>query len=119
MDSEAVWPYFYAGTMGHVQRDGIERLRHVKRYSRQRLDDLHHLVAGAGWRRSVGAKRGVDAREMAESDFIVVWGGNPVSTQVNVMTHIAKARKGPQAPSWWWSTPIAPARPSRPTCTSW
>ena len=25
MDAEAVWPYFYAGTMGHVQRDGIER----------------------------------------------------------------------------------------------
>ena len=33
--SEAVWPYFYAGTMGLVQRDGIHRLRHVKRYSRQ------------------------------------------------------------------------------------
>ena len=33
--AEAVWPYFYAGTMGHVQRDGIERLRHVKGYSRQ------------------------------------------------------------------------------------
>jgi anaerobic selenocysteine-containing dehydrogenase len=25
--------------------------------------------------------------------LIVVWGGNPVSTQVNVMTHIARARK--------------------------
>ena len=30
---------------------------------------------------------------MAGSDLIVVWGGNPVSTQVNAMTHIAKARK--------------------------
>ncbi len=30
---------------------------------------------------------------MAEADLIVVWGGNPVSTQVNAMTHIAKARK--------------------------
>jgi anaerobic selenocysteine-containing dehydrogenase len=30
---------------------------------------------------------------MAKSDLIVVWGGNPVSTQVNVMTHIATARK--------------------------
>jgi anaerobic selenocysteine-containing dehydrogenase len=26
---ETVWPYFYAGTMGLVQRDGIERLRNV------------------------------------------------------------------------------------------
>ena len=32
---EAVWPYFYAGTMGLVMRDGINRLRHVKRYSGQ------------------------------------------------------------------------------------
>ena len=31
--SETVWPYFYAGTMGLVQRDGIERLRHAKKYS--------------------------------------------------------------------------------------
>ncbi|MEE8287074.1 MAG: molybdopterin oxidoreductase family protein, partial [Gammaproteobacteria bacterium] len=29
--SEAVWPYYYAGTMGLVQRDGIERFRHVMR----------------------------------------------------------------------------------------
>ena len=36
---------------------------------------------------------GTDPREMADSDLIVVWGGNPVSTQVNVMTHIARARK--------------------------
>ena len=31
--SEAVWPYYYAGTMGLVQRDGINRLRHAKKYS--------------------------------------------------------------------------------------
>ena len=30
---EAVWPYYYAGTMGLVMRDGINRLRHVKKYS--------------------------------------------------------------------------------------
>jgi anaerobic selenocysteine-containing dehydrogenase len=33
--SEAVWPYYYAGTMGLVMRDGINRLRHAMRYSRQ------------------------------------------------------------------------------------
>src|SRR5690606_17833946 len=31
--SEAVWPYYYAGTMGLVQRDSIDRLRHARRYS--------------------------------------------------------------------------------------
>jgi len=41
---------------------------------------------------------GADSREIAESDLIVVWGGNPVSTQVNVMTHISRARKSRGAP---------------------
>src|SRR5205823_12972561 len=35
----------------------------------------------------------VDGREIAKSDLIVIWGGNPVSTQVNVMTHVAAARR--------------------------
>ncbi len=90
--SEAVWPYFYAGTMGYVQRDGIERLRHVMRYSRQ-YSTICITLADSGWVAGVGQKRGVDAREVVESDLIVVWGGNPVSTQVNLMTHIAQARK--------------------------
>src|SRR5262249_5285380 len=30
---QAIWPYYYAGTMGLVMRDGINRLRHAKRYS--------------------------------------------------------------------------------------
>src|SRR5690606_37484659 len=33
LGSETVWPYFSAGTMGLVQRDSIDRLRHAKRYS--------------------------------------------------------------------------------------
>ena len=30
---------------------------------------------------------------MAESDLIIAWGTNPVSTQVNVMHHVSQARK--------------------------
>ncbi len=90
--SETVWPYFYAGTMGLVQRDGIERLRHVMRYSRQH-STICITLADAGYVAGTGFKRGVDAREIDQSDLIVVWGGNPVNTQVNVMTHVARARK--------------------------
>ena len=90
--SETVWPYYYAGTMGLAQRDGINRLRHVMRYSREHLS-ICSMLSDAGWLAGVGAKRGVDGREIAKSDLIVVWGGNPVSTQVNVMTHVAAARK--------------------------
>jgi anaerobic selenocysteine-containing dehydrogenase len=90
--SETVWPYYYAGTMGLVQRDGINRLRHAMRYSREHLS-ICSMLSDVGWLAGVGAKRGVDGREIAKSDLIVVWGGNPVSTQVNLMTHLAAARK--------------------------
>jgi anaerobic selenocysteine-containing dehydrogenase len=90
--SEAVWPHFYSGTMGLVQRDGIQRLAHALRYSRQH-STICSTLTDAGWLAGVGPKHGGDGREMAKSDLIVVWGGNPVSTQVNAMTHIAQARK--------------------------
>jgi len=89
---EAVWPYYYAGTMGLVQRDGIERLRHAMGYSRFH-STICNTLSDAGWFAGNGAKWGTDPREMADADLIVVWGGNPVATQVNVMTHIARARK--------------------------
>ncbi|MGE0416582.1 MAG: molybdopterin oxidoreductase family protein [Acetobacteraceae bacterium] len=89
---EAVWPFYFAGTMGLVQRDGINRLRHVMRYSRQKMTICTSLPE-TGWTAGHGAQRGTDPREMAKSDLIVVWGGNPVSTQVNVMTHVTRARK--------------------------
>ena len=90
--SEAVWPHFYSGTMGLVQRDGIQRLAHAMRYSRQHSTICVSLV-DAGWNAAVGQKRGVDGREIAKSDLIVVWGGNPASTQINLMSHIAAARR--------------------------
>src|SRR5215204_1933885 len=89
--SETVWPYYYAGTMGRVQRDGINRLRHVMGYSRE-LTTICNFLSDSGWLAGIGVKRGVDAREIAKSDLIIAWGGNPVSTQVNVMTHVATAR---------------------------
>ena len=89
---EAVFPYHYAGTMGLLQRDGLDRFRHALGYSRQ-YSTICNTIADAGWLAGVGVKYGVDGREMAESDLIIIWGGNPVHTQVNVMTHIAKARK--------------------------
>ncbi len=90
--SEAVWPYYYSGTMGLVQRDGINRLRHVMRYSRQR-NTICTTVCEAGWAAGVGRVMGPDPREMARSDLVVIWGGNPVNTQVNVMHHVSRARK--------------------------
>src|SRR4029077_15272948 len=69
---EAVWPYYYAGTMGLVQRDGIHRLRHVMRYSGEH-ETICVALADSGWLAGVGVRRGIDSRELAEADLIVVW----------------------------------------------
>lgn len=90
--AEAVWPYYYAGTMGLVMRDGINRLRHAKNYSGQ-YSTICTTLSWTGYQAGTGAKYGVDPREMTDSDVIVIWGTNPVNTQVNVMTHATKARK--------------------------
>lgn len=90
--AETVWPYQYAGTMGLVQRNSIERLRHAMGYSRQ-LFSICTTAAGAGWLAGVGTKWGTDMREIPQSDLIVVWGTNVVATQVQVMTLIAQARR--------------------------
>jgi anaerobic selenocysteine-containing dehydrogenase len=90
--SESVWPYYYAGTMGLVQRDGINRLRNVKRYAQQ-YSTICTTLAWTGYIAGTGKLAGPDPREMAKSDCVVIWGTNPVNTQVNVMSHAVKARK--------------------------
>lgn len=90
--SEAVWPYYYCGTMGLVMRDGIHRLRHVKRYSGM-YDTICVTAAWPGFIAGTGKLLGPDPREMAKSDLVVIWGTNPAYTQVNVMAHVTRARK--------------------------
>lgn len=89
---ETVWLYNYAGTMGHVQRDSIQRLRNVMGYSQQ-LNTICSSLMGSGMKAGLGIQRGVDPREFGESDLIVIWGSNPVHTQVNLMHHVSRARK--------------------------
>ena len=88
---QAIWPYYYAGTMGLVQRDSINRLSNALGYSRQK-STICVALSDAGFVAATGARRGVDSREVKDSKLIVVWGGNPVHTQINFMHHVTKAK---------------------------
>jgi anaerobic selenocysteine-containing dehydrogenase len=90
--AESIWPYFYAGTMGHVHRDGITRLRHARGYSDQ-YDTICTGAAWPGYLAGTGLLAGPNPELMAEADCVVIWGTNAVNTQVNVMTHAMRARK--------------------------
>lgn len=90
--AQSVWPYHSGGNMGVLHRYGIDRLRHVMGYSRQK-STICITPAQSGWQAGHGQARGADPRGVAQADVILMWGGNPVSTQVNLMHHIQQARK--------------------------
>ncbi|HZD27028.1 MAG TPA: molybdopterin-dependent oxidoreductase, partial [Alphaproteobacteria bacterium] len=71
---------------------GIHRLRNAKKYSGQH-STICVTLAWNGFIAGTGRLAGPDPREMAKSDCVVIWGTNPVHTQVNVMTHAMRARK--------------------------
>ncbi len=89
---ESVWPYHSGGTLGVMQRYGLDRLSRTLGYSGM-IGTICVTPAMSGWAAGVGEQRGVDPCEAAEADLIIVWGGNPVHTNVNLMNHIQKARK--------------------------
>lgn len=89
---ESVWPYYYSGTMGKVQQNGILRLTRLLGYSNM-ARTICSSASKAGWKAGVGALRGVDAREMVDSELAVIWGCNAVATQVHAAAFAQKARK--------------------------
>jgi len=90
--AQSVWPYYYAGTMGQVQRDGIIRLKNAMNYSGM-LKTICTQIAYAGWTAGAGAVRGADPRDMLNSDLIIIWGCNAVATQINLMKLVAQAQR--------------------------
>ena len=90
--AQSIWLNYYAGTMGKVMRYGINRLAHVKKYSRHNGTICVNL-AWPGFLAGTGKMIGPDPREMPKADCVVIWGTNAVATQVNVMTHAMRARK--------------------------
>ena len=73
-------------------RDGINRLRHAKKYSGEHAA-ICVTSAVNGYTAGTGKLAGVDPREMAAADVVVIWGTNAASTQVNVMVHALRARR--------------------------
>src|SRR4051812_7339467 len=51
--AQSVWPYYYAGTMGLVMRDGLNRLTHEKKYSRF-YSTICSTIAWAGFAAGTG-----------------------------------------------------------------
>jgi len=74
--TESVWPYFYAGTMGHVQgwTMGPRLFAHLGA-SRLRTT-ICTAAATAALRSIYGASVGFEPETIVEARLILLWGGN-------------------------------------------
>lgn len=92
-DPRSILPYSYAGTMGLVQGESLDR-RFFHRLGASLLDRTICASAGAlGWKATVGASIGTDPEAVADARLILIWGGNPVVSNLHGWRHIQEARR--------------------------
>jgi anaerobic selenocysteine-containing dehydrogenase len=90
---QAILPYSYAGTMGLVQGGSIDH-RFFHTIGASKLDRTICSEAGAvGMRMTVGANLGADAEGVPESDLILLWGTNTLTSNPHLWPFILEARQ--------------------------
>jgi anaerobic selenocysteine-containing dehydrogenase len=91
--SEALLPYSYAGTMGLLQANGMDR-RFFHRFGASRLDRTICSAAGtAGITETLGLRYGTEPEQFRHSKLIVAWGANIHGTNVHLWPFIVEARR--------------------------
>jgi anaerobic selenocysteine-containing dehydrogenase len=89
---QAILPYSYAGTMGYLQGESMDR-RLFHRIGASKLDRTICSTAGMmGMRMTVGASIGADADEVPNSDMILLWGTNTLTSNPHLWPKILEAR---------------------------
>ena len=90
---EATVPYSYCGTMGLVQSASMDR-RFFHRLGASLLDRTICATAGkAGWVSVIGASVGMDGEQFENSRLIVIWGSNPITSNLHIWTRIQEAKR--------------------------
>jgi anaerobic selenocysteine-containing dehydrogenase len=90
---EAIVPYSYAGTMGLVQGDSIAQ-RFFHKLGASQLDRAICASAGAaGLKYTYGAGLGMLTEFFAESELILIWGANPIASNLHFWTRAQEAKR--------------------------
>ena len=90
---EAILPYSYAGTMGLLQYGSMDR-RFFHRLGASLLDRTICSTAGkAGWIATIGAAMGTDVEQFEHSRLILIWGSNPVVSNLHFWTRAQEAKR--------------------------
>jgi len=90
---EAILPYSYAGTMGLLNGNGMDR-RFFHRLGASRLDRTICSAAGsAGLTATLGYRYGTEPEQFSKAKLIIAWGANIHGTSVHLWPFIVEARR--------------------------
>ncbi len=91
--SEAILPYSFAGSMGKLIANGMDR-RFFHRLGASRLARTICSAAGeAGLKAAVGHQYGTEPEQFRHSKLILAWGANILATNVHLWPFIVEARR--------------------------
>ena len=89
---QAILPYSYAGTMGLLQGESMDR-RFFHVLGASQLDRTICATAGMmGMRMTVGASIGADAEALPLADLVILWGTNTLTSNPHLWPKVTAAR---------------------------
>jgi anaerobic selenocysteine-containing dehydrogenase len=90
---ESILPYSYAGTMGLLNGNGMDR-RFFHRLGASRLDrTICSAAGGAGLMATLGNRYGTEPEQFAHAKLIIAWGANIHGTNVHLWPFVVEARR--------------------------
>jgi len=92
-DPLAILPYSYAGTMGLVQGESMS-MRFFNKIGASDLDRTICASAGSvGYQYTIGAKIGTDTEQFEHSKVIIIWGSNPIASNLHFWMKVQEAKR--------------------------
>ncbi len=93
-DPQAILPYSYAGTMGLVQGESMDR-RFFNRLGASQLGrTICASAGGEGLTQTLGGKVGMKVEWFAESKLILIWGSNSIGSNLHFWRYAQQAKRG-------------------------
>ncbi|MFO1212217.1 MAG: molybdopterin oxidoreductase family protein [Paenacidovorax caeni] len=92
-DPQAILPYSYAGTMGLVQGESMDRRFFHRLGASQLARTICATAGGEGLVHTLGGKVGMRVEFFAESRLIVIWGSNSIGSNLHFWRYAQQAKR--------------------------
>jgi anaerobic selenocysteine-containing dehydrogenase len=92
-DPQTILPCSYAGTMGMVQYSSMDRRFFNKLGATQLERTLCSTAGKVGLKATLGASVGMDPERFDEARLIILWGANPVVSNLHLWSRVQAAKR--------------------------